>query len=160
MPGQISRYQKRVSGPMLDRIDIHLDVPSVETQKLVSKNKKKSDSSAVIQKRVQSARDIQTKRFAKTNLPARLNSAKRTGKAGIKSNAEMSTRSVKKFCPLSSKCRTMMMSATASMNISARSYFKVIKIARTIADLDGKKNVLTNHLAEALQNRPQKEDCF
>ncbi len=147
MPGQIARYQKRVSGPMLDRIDIHLDVPSVETQKLVGKNKKKSDSSAIIQKRVQSARDIQTRRFESTNQSAK--------KAGIQSNAEMSTRNVKKFCPLSTKCRTMMMSAAASMNVSARSYFKVIKIARTIADLDSKKNVLTNHLAEALQYRPK-----
>ena len=137
---------------MLDRIDIHLDVPSVETQKLVGKNKNKSDSSVVIQKRVQKARNIQTRRFKSTNQS--------TKKAKIQSNAEMSTRNVKKHCPLSTKCRTMMMSAAASMNISARSYFKVIKIARTIADLAGEKNILINHLAEALQYRPKENNSL
>src|SRR3990167_6105181 len=133
MPGVIQRYQKRVSGPILDRIDIHVDVPSVETQKLVGESKEKSDSSKVIQSRVQKARDIQTKRFKGTNLPA--------GKAGIKSNSEMSTRNVKNYCSLSPECRTMMISAASTMNLTARSYFKVIKIARTIADLDGIKEI-------------------
>ena len=141
MPGMILRYQKRVSGPILDRIDMHVDVPSVETQKLVdSKNDIKSESSKVIQKRVQKARDIQLKRFKSTK---------------IKSNSEMSTRDVKKYCPLSLQCRTMMISATASMNLTARSYFKVIKIARTIADLAGEKEIIQNHLAEALMYRPK-----
>ena len=128
---------------MLDRIDMHLDVPSVETQKLVGKDKEKRDSSKSIQKKVQKARDIQTKRFADTK---------------IKSNSEMSTRSVRKFCPLSPECRTMLMSAVASMNITARSYFKVIKIARTVADLDAQKSISTNHLAEALQYRPKENE--
>jgi len=120
--------------------DMHVDVPSVETQKLVGESKEKSDSSKVIQKRVQKARDIQTKRFKGSKL---------------KNNSEMSTRNVKEYCPLSSECRTMMISATASMNLTARSYFKVIKIARTIADLDGIKEISQNHLAEALQYRPK-----
>ena len=143
LPGQIQRYQKRVSGPILDRIDIHNDVPSVETQKLVGRADSKSESSSVIQKRVQKARDIQIKRFKGTN---------------IKSNSEMSTRDVKKFCPLSPECRTMMMSASSSMNLTARSYFKVVKIARTIADLEGASEISTNHIAEALQYRPKENE--
>jgi len=140
LPGMISRYQKRVSGPILDRIDIHVDVPSVETQKLVGESKEKSDSSKVIQSRVQKARDIQTKRFKNSKL---------------KSNSEMSTRNVKNYCSLSPECRTMMISAASTMNLTARSYFKVIKIARTIADLEVSKVITTTHLAEALQYRPK-----
>jgi magnesium chelatase family protein len=140
MPGIIARYQKRISGPILDRIDIHVSVPAVDTQKLVGSAKNKAQSSEEIQDRVQKARDIQTKRFKGTN---------------VRSNAEMSTKDVKTYCPLSPECRTMMISATASMNLSARSYFKVIKIARTIADLVGDQVITTSHLAEALQYRPK-----
>jgi magnesium chelatase family protein len=112
----------------------------VDTQKLVGSAKNKAQSSEEIQDRVQKARDIQTKRFKGTN---------------VRSNAEMSTKDVKTYCPLSPECRTMMISATASMNLSARSYFKVIKIARTIADLVGDQVITTSHLAEALQYRPK-----
>lgn len=143
MPGQILRYQKRISGPILDRIDIHVDAPSVETQKLVGSAKYKVQNSKEIQKKVQKARDIQIKRFKGTK---------------IKSNSEMSTRDVKKYCPLSPQCRTMLISATASMNLTARSYFKVIKVARTIVDLEGAKEISVNHLAEALQYRPKDAD--
>lgn len=151
LPGAISRYQKRVSGPILDRIDIHVEVPSVETQKLVgpstslrvnksSSRESVSVSSKRIQKRVQAARDIQTKRFKGTKL---------------KSNSEMATREVKKYCSLSAECTAILRSAVASMNLTARSYFKVIKVARTIADLAGEAEIATNHLAESLQYRPK-----
>ncbi len=140
LPGQISRYEKRVSGPILDRIDIHLDIPSVETQKLVDGDRERSPSSLTIQRRVQRAREIQLNRFSDTKL---------------KSNSEMSTRNVKQYAPLSSECRTILMSAIATMNLSARSYFKVVKVARTIADLAGEKQINPNHLAEALQYRPK-----
>jgi magnesium chelatase family protein len=144
LPGQIIRYQKRVSGPILDRIDIHVDVPSVETQKLIAKSEKlKTESSKQIQKRVQDSRDMQIKRFKGTCL---------------KSNAEMNTKEVKKYVPLPDDSRTMLRSAVATMNLTARAYFKVIKIARTIADLDQEKNISTNHVAEALQYRPKDED--
>lgn len=141
LPGMISRYQKRISGPILDRIDIHIDVPSVETQKLIAKNENvKSENSKEIQKRVQSAREIQLKRFKDTNL---------------KSNSEMSTRDVKKYCEISDDCRIILTSAVATMDLTARSYFKVIKIARTIADLSGEREISTTHIAEALQYRPK-----
>ncbi|OGM12736.1 hypothetical protein A3A76_04455 [Candidatus Woesebacteria bacterium RIFCSPLOWO2_01_FULL_39_23] len=131
---------------------MHVDVPSVEVQKLTESSTRsassglmlsKVEASKEIQKRVQSARNIQIKRFKGTF---------------IKSNAEMSTKDVKKYCEMSTDCRMMMISATASMNLTARSYFKVIKVARTIADLEGVKNITTNHLAEALQYRPQEEE--
>jgi magnesium chelatase family protein len=70
----------------------------------------------------------------------------------------MSTRDVKKYCEMSSECRTLMLSAASSMNLSARSYFKIIKIARTIADLSGEKKISTTHVAEALQYRPKIQD--
>lgn len=143
LPGMISRYQKRVSGPIMDRIDIHIEVPSVETQKLVGKDDAKRESSKSIQKRVQAARNIQTKRFKGTKL---------------KSNSEMSTKDVKEFCELSTECRTMLISAVSTMALSARSYFKVIKIARTIADLAGEKQINVNHIAEALQYRPKESE--
>lgn len=147
LPGAVSRYQKRVSGPILDRIDIHVDVPSVETQKLVDgKSDTEKETSKEIQKRVQKARDVQTRRF------------RQSASRRIKSNSEMTTRDVKKFCPLSVECRTMMISAASSMNLSARSYFKVVKVARTIADLEGAKEITASHLAEALQYRPKDSD--
>ncbi len=144
LPGQISRYQKRVSGPILDRIDIHIDVPSVETQKLITKKEgTKSESSSMIQKRVQAARNIQTKRFKGIS---------------IKSNSEMATAAVKKFCKLSNECKSMLISAVSTMSLTARSYFKVVKIARTIADLAQSKEISTIHIAEALQYRPKESD--
>jgi len=133
---------------------MHIDVPSVETQKLVDDDRRgnnKRESSEEIQKRVQKARDVQTRRYKNTNSPAR---------ARIKANSEMTTKSVKEFCQLSVGCRTMMVSATNAMNLTARSYFKVIKIARTIADLAGEDNITTSHLAEALQYRPKEEDVI
>jgi len=115
-------------------------VPSVETQKLVETSKVKSESSEKVQERVQKARDIQTERFRGIK---------------IKANSEMSTKDVKNYCPMSDNCRTIMISATSSMNLSARSYFKVIKIARTISDLACVNEITTSHLAEALQYRPK-----
>ena len=122
------------------RNDTHVEVPSVETQKLIGKTKVKSDSSKEIQKKVQAAREIQLKRFKGTKL---------------KSNSEMNTKEVKKFCSLSNDCLTILRSAISTINLTARSYFKVIKVARTIADLEGEKEISTIHLAEALQYRPK-----
>jgi len=147
--GQIIRYQKRISGPIIDRIDLHIDVPSVKVEKLTSEKEEKIESSKEIQKRVQKARDIQTKRFEKT--------IKDRGKL-LASNAEMSTREVKQFCNLSKDSQTLLRQAVTQMNLSARSYYRIIKVARTIADLSSEKEIQVFHLAEALQYRPKNQD--
>ena len=138
---QILRYQKRVSGPMLDRIDIHLDVPAVKTEKLVSNERNlKAETSKEIRKRVQKARDMQLKRYKKKK---------------ITSNAEMSTKNVKEFCVLSPESLEILRLAVERMNLSARSYFRTIKIARTIADLEQSIRIKPVHIAESLQYRPK-----
>lgn len=141
MPHVITRYQKRISGPLLDRIDIHLDVPAVKIEKLTT-DEKASETSKSIRKRVQKARDIQTKRFKNTKITA---------------NAEMTNKNIKEFCKLSEDCVMLLKSAIAKMNLSARSYHRTIKLARTIADLENSKNISTPHIAEALQYRPRIE---
>jgi len=137
-PGQILKYQKKISGPIIDRIDLHIIVPEVPVQKLA--NAKKAEASHLIRHRVQNARNIQLKRFTGTNLTA---------------NGQLNTRQIKQFCPLENQAQQLLLRAASTMNLSARSYNKVIKISRTIADLDNSRIIKTLHLAEALQYRPQ-----
>jgi len=141
---QILRYQKRVSGPMLDRIDIHLEVPAVKVEHLTSQNKiGDGESSSVIRKRVQKARDIQTLRFKKKK---------------IVSNSEMGNKDLKEFCILDNDSLQLLKMAVVKMHLSARSYNRSLKLARTIADLTGSKNITVSHIAEALQYRPRTEN--
>lgn len=140
---QILRYQRRVSGPMLDRIDIHLDVPAVKVEKLHSSDINSAESSSVIRKRVQKARDIQTKRFKKKK---------------ITSNSEMGNKEIKEFCFLDENCIKLLQLAVVKMNLSARSYNRTIKLARTIADLEGIKDINPTHIAQALQYRPRTDN--
>lgn len=142
---QILRYQKRISGPMLDRIDIHLDVPAVKVEKLTSKERTVNETSKQIRKRVQKARDIQTIRFKN---------------AKISSNSEMNNKDIKKYCELSDDCLNLLKLAVSKMNLSARSYQRVIKLARTIADLEHSKEIKTSHIAESLQYRPKTETAY
>jgi len=142
LPGQILKYQKRISGPILDRIDMHVEMPAVEVEKLVNQEST-GESSKVIQARVQKARLIQLKRFRGTKF---------------KSNSELPVKYVKKFFRLTQPCLALLKSAVNSMNLTARSYYKVIKVARTIADLEGEKEIGVNHIAEALQYRPKEEE--
>ncbi len=136
-PSQILRYQKRISGPMLDRIDIHLEVPPVNFEKLTHDNGK-IESSALIRKRVQKARDAQTRRFKNTKITC---------------NAEMNNKELKKYCQLNNDCLNLLRLAVLKMNLSARAYNRIIKLARTIADLEGKENIAITHIAESLQYR-------
>lgn len=137
LPGMVTRYQKRISGPIMDRIDIHVTVPTVPTEKLTRAYT--SEPSVSVQKRVQQARNRQL---------ARLKSI------GIASNAEMNTRQVKEYCPLSVEATQFMQQAVSRFLLSARSYYRVIKISRTIADLSGDVHISVAHIAEALQYRP------
>jgi len=141
LPGQIIRYQKRLSGPLLDRIDLHVEVPAVKVEKLTGEEVIGEESRS-IKKRVQIARDLQRKRFKGTK---------------IKSNAEMQTRDIKKYCSLDNDSLNLLRQAVSQMSLTARSYYRVIKLARTIADLAGEEKVITAHLAEALQYRPKEQ---
>lgn len=142
---QILRYQKRVSGPMLDRIDIHLDVPAVKVEKLTEKEKTGNQSSSIIKKRVQRARDLQTKRFKNSKIAA---------------NSEMNNKDIKKYCELSDDCLSLLKLAVSKMQLSARSYQRIIKLSRTIADLENQKQIKPNHIAESLQYRPKVEIAY
>ena len=141
MPGARIRYKKRISGPLIDRIDLHLTIQAVESAKLV-RNHAPAESSAVIQARVQAARLIQEQRFASLHIHA---------------NGDMSSKLVKQFCPLSAPSLSLLETATTRLNLSARVFYRLVKIARTIADLEGAPDILPTHIAEALQYRPEEE---
>lgn len=141
LPGMITRYQKRISGPILDRIDLHLDVAAVPTDKLVGdKIPKNEGTSKEIKSRIMAAREQQKTRFK--------------GKK-IFSNAEMTTQEVKEYCALSQATYVLLSQAVTKLHLSARGYYKVIKIARTIADLANEEVIAPTHIAEALQYRPK-----
>lgn len=137
---EIAKYKKRISGPILDRIDLHLEVPVVDTQELAQNENAKSflEASEKIRERVIRARNTQLNRFSNYNLFT---------------NSEMKNEHIKKFCILEKEAKRILAQAAANFNLSARAYFKTIKTARTIADLAGKENIESNHIAEALQYR-------
>ena len=139
----VTKYQKRVSGPLLDRIDIHLQVPRVEYEKL--SDNRVGEASGKIRGRVEDARDRQRARFSKT--------------AGIASNSDMRPAEVRKFCELDATCTSLMKTAMNQLQLSARAYHRVLKLARTIADLAGHEKIAASHLAEALQYRPRTNDA-
>src|SRR3989344_4068965 len=145
LPGQILRYQKRLSGPILDRIDIHINVPFVEVEKLRQDSAATAgnDSSELIRARVKAARKIQEKRFSGEAVPA--------GRQGIFANGEMKNKQIKKYCQLSADAERLLQQAADKWQLSARSHFRLIKVARTIADLAGQTKIEYAHIAEALQ---------
>lgn len=142
-PSAVARYSKRISGPLLDRIDIHVDVPRVNYDKLTSE--RLGESSATIRERVAAAREQQTARFA--GHPR-----------GIRTNADMGTAEVREWCKLDSAGESLMRAAMRQLQLSARAYHRVLKLARTIADLDAQQPIKPAHLAEALQYRPRRAE--
>jgi magnesium chelatase family protein len=134
----VTKYQKRISGPLLDRIDIHIEVPRVEYDKL--SDKRMGEPSECVRARVEAARETQRRRFDGTALTC---------------NADMGPGEVRKFCDLDDTCRSLMKTAMTQLQLSARAYHRILKLSRTIADLAGSEAIGPSHLAEALQYRPR-----
>lgn len=137
---QVMNYQKKLSGPIMDRIDIHLNVPSVDVNKLmVGEINNLAEKSSVIRKRVVAAREIQKKRFK--------------GCKGVYCNADMKNKHLKEWAKLSETANLLLKQAVNKFSLSARTYFRLIKVSRTIADLDQSEVISDIHIAEALQYR-------
>jgi len=134
----VTKYQKRISGPLLDRIDIHVEVPRVDYDKLSSD--RMGEPSAAIRARVQRARQLQTLRFEGSDIVC---------------NTDMRVAEVRKYCRLDETGDNLIRVAMSQLNLSARGYHRILKLARTIADLAGSETIQTPHLAEALQYRPK-----
>ncbi len=133
---EIRKYRAKISGPLMDRIDIHIEVPSVKHEDLL--NQKEAEPSAKIRERVVKAREIQLKRFSKDNIFC---------------NAQMSEKLLKKYCKLNKKCLELLETAIKRMGFSARAYSRIIKVSRTIADLDLSDEIFEKHILEAIQYR-------
>jgi magnesium chelatase family protein len=148
----VTKYQKRISGPLLDRIDIHIEVPRVDYEKL--SGDRVGESSNCIRARVQAARDIQTKRFGVRSLPTPGAQSQETLQTVV-CNADMRVGEIRQFCKLPEDGQSLMRAAMSQLNLSARAYHRILKLARTIADLAGSEEIQSVHLAEALQYRPK-----
>ncbi len=143
-PASIQRYLSKISGPLLDRIDIHVEVPAVNYRELSSK--RKGESSEIIRERVLNARQRQQKRFA--------------NEKGIFKNADMSTKDINKFCRLNEASESILKMAMTKLNLSARGYDRIRKAARTIADLDDSDDIKPEHISEAIQYRTLDRDYW
>jgi magnesium chelatase family protein len=145
----VTKYQKRISGPLLDRIDIHIEVPRVDYEKL--SEDRVGESSECIRARVQAARNIQQARFTKPKSLFSNNGSS----TDIVCNADMRVGEIRQFCRLQDEGQRLMRAAMTQLNLSARAYHRILKLARTIADLAGCEEIQSVHLAEALQYRPK-----
>ena len=130
------RYHSRISGPLLDRIDLIVEVPALEYEEL--RRRSPAESSAEIKKRVNAARAVQRERY---------------GEKGSMCNARMGPRELKDFCGLSPESEELMKAAFEAMGLSARSYDRILRVARTIADMEGAESIEPGHIAEAIQYR-------
>jgi magnesium chelatase family protein len=142
----VTKYQKRISGPLLDRIDIHIEVPRVDYEKL--SGDRMGESSESIRQRVQAARNIQQSRFTNSQFTNHQST-------DIICNADMRLGEIRRFCRLQDEGQRLMRDAMTQLNLSARAYHRILKLARTIADLAGSDEIRSVHLAEALQYRPK-----
>ena len=136
----IRKYRQRISGPLLDRIDIHMDVPRVDYDKLTSVPT--GEASAQIRERVEYARQIQRERFQESSH--------------LQANADMGAKEVDRFCETTPEAADLLKMSLVQMQLSARAYHRILKLARTIADLDDSEIIDVKHLAEAIQYRPRR----
>ena len=141
-PGMVQQYLNRISGPLMDRIDLHVEVVPVAYKDL--SDKQRGESSAAVRERVVKARKIQEERYAQ--YPA------------IHANAQMTSQLIQKYCELDEDCRTILKNAMNRLGLSARAYDRILKVSRTIADLDGSEDIQTGHLAEAINYRSLDRD--
>ena len=136
-PQQIRQYQGRISGPLLDRIDIHVEVPAVPYRDLTARET--GEPSASIKDRIERARAMQKRRFAEED--------------GTLFNARLSNRQIRTICPIDEDSRQLIEMAVDRLGLSARAHTRILKVARTIADLEGLPGILPSHIAEAIQYR-------
>jgi magnesium chelatase family protein len=135
---QIVRYQQKISGPLLDRIDMIIQVEKVKTEELIKPTEVLEESSESIRNRVEKARAIQRQRFQDM---------------GIKTNSEMNIKQIQEICILDKASQHLLTQAVSKMNLSARAYNRILKLSRTIADIANSDNIQITHIAEALQYR-------
>jgi len=135
-PNNVQKYRQRISGPLLDRIDIHVEVPAVQYADIAGVHP--GEPSESIRSRVQTARAIQSERF---------------GKSKVTCNSRMTTRHLKSHCQLDEAGQDLIRMAMTELNFSARAYDRILKVARTIADLDNSPSILPDHVSEAIQYR-------
>jgi magnesium chelatase family protein len=137
LPGQIERYRARISGPLLDRIDLQVEVPALRPDELAER--RPGETSALIRERVALARERQSRRFR--------------GRPGLHANAHMGVREVDEFCRVGKAAEALLRKAVQRLGLSARAYHRILKLARTIADLAGTDSIEVAHVAEAIQYR-------
>jgi magnesium chelatase family protein len=135
----VSRYRKRISGPFLDRVDIFIEVPHIDYEKL--SDDRLGEASEKVQARVSAARSRQNKRFAGTMLSC---------------NTEMTPAEVREFCQTEDDAQSLLKAAMKQLHLSARAFHRILKLALTIADLDNSDIIKANHIAEAIQYRPRR----
>ena len=141
-PAEMQRYLSKISGPLLDRIDIHIEVTPVPFEKL--SDERRGESSIVIRERVTNARKIQSERFSEFEK--------------VHYNAQMGVKQIRQFCKLDEASLQLLKTAMERLNLSARAYDRILKVARTIADLEASENLIGTHISEAIQYRSLDRD--
>ena len=138
-PAQIQKYLQKISGPLLDRIDIHIEVPRLHQEEMIHGGGASGETSGTIRERVVEARERQAARF--------------DGAVGLHCNAHMGARQIKQFCAVGDDVKDLLRAAIHQLGLSARAFDRILKLARTVADLDGQENIGIAHVAESIQYR-------